>query len=292
MALDVATPAARTVAPAEALTPAEVRQRELLRQNVHQPGDPELTRLYGALNARHFSGLLPDMPVRWEPRLAEVGALAGESFVLEGMFGHIDEQTAILLNTNLQADEEAIRRALSHEMVHAYLYTIGDRSTNHGPAFRATLARLSTEGAFSGVVADEGERLRLRAWLETEAARLDRDGESVRRESASLAEEAQALEREAADLNAGVQAAGPGDAPLDRETVAAFYARRDAYNRRVADANARADRLRVALAEFNLQVERYNLMLWYPDGIDEADRFSPRSDSSRSGQTSRPRPGS
>jgi hypothetical protein len=50
--------------------------------------------------------------------------------------------------------------------------------------------------------------------------------------------------------------------------VDAFNARREAYNRRVGAANLRAERGRADVADFNQQVERYRLMLAYPDGKD------------------------
>src|SRR4029453_10098682 len=105
---------------------------------------------------------LSAMPVLWEPGLDRVGQLAAQAFTLEGMFGHVAKQSLILLNPNLQADQRALARALSHEMVHAYLFTTGDTTTNHGPAFQTVLQRLSSEGAFEGILASDQERESLR----------------------------------------------------------------------------------------------------------------------------------
>ena len=52
--------------------------------------------------------------------------------------------------------------------------------------------------------------------------------------------------------------------------------RRDEHNRRVEALNARTERGRAALLEFNRQVSRYNLMLVFPDGVDEEQLFAPR----------------
>lgn len=266
----IAGPAPVDVARGEVLSPIEARQREILRDNIGRPGDPALMHRYQALDQNHFGGRLPELPVMWEPRLAEVGALAARSFTLEGMFGHVGGKAAILLHPNLANDEPALARALAHEAVHAFLHGVGEESTRHGPSFRAELGRLAAEGAFTGIVADEATRSSLRAWLDEEAARLDRDAADVREEGGAIERERADLERAIEDINSR---SGP---PPTREAVDALNARREAYNRRVEAANERTVRGRAALAEFNRQVERYNLMLVYPDGIDEEDLVKPR----------------
>ncbi len=234
------------------LSPADARQRDLLEQNLGKPGDSALGRQYLAINDTHFDGALPAIPVLWEPRLADVGALAAQSFTLEGMFGHIDGRAAILLNPSLQADAEALKRALCHEMVHAHLYSIGDPATAHGPTFQTELRRLSAEGAFTGIVATAEERADLRAWLKTESARLDAEHDAMGRDGAEIERERGELERALANL--------------DPRDVDAVTAHREAYNQRAMDANARAARDRADVAEFNARAQRYNLMISYPDG--------------------------
>lgn len=272
----IASPAEGDVPRGKVLSPIEARQREILKDNLEKPGDPDLVRRYQALNAQHFAGRLPNIPVLWEPRLSEVGAMAARAFTLEGMFGHIGDKSAILLHPNLAGDHAALLRALSHEMVHAYLYSIGDPSTSHGPAFRTELQRLSSEGAFAGIVADEAVRTSLRAWLDEEAARLDADANDVGREGEEIERERAELERAFAEIN--TRSSGT---PPTRDEVDRLNARRDAYNRRVEDANTRTERGRAALAEFNKQVERYNLMLVYPDGVDEDELVKPRTPGAR-----------
>ena len=236
------------------LTSADTRQRQLLDANLDKPGDPLLDQSYAEINKQHFRGGLPPIPVRWEPRLADVGELAGRAFRLEGMFGHVGAKAVILLNPVLQNDQAGLRRALCHEMVHAQLYAAGQPSPEHGPAFQTILRRLSAESAFEGIVASDEERTNLRAWLDAEAARLEA-------EEASIAEEAAELQRERLELETA--AAAPNAAE-----VSAFNARRERYNWRVTQAQARVERDRADRTHFNLEVERYNLMLVYPDGMD------------------------
>lgn len=254
------------------MSPIEARQREILEDTLDLPEDPALGRRYRELSTKHYGGRLPALRVLWEPRLAEVGALARQAFSLEGMFGHVGQKAAILLNPKLQHDEAALARALAHEVVHAYLYSTGHASTSHGAEFQAELERLAAEGAFTGIHANGATRSSLRAWLDDEARRLEVDGAEVRREGEAIEQERAALEAAFADIN---DRGRRGQAAPTRDEVDSLNARRDSYNRRVEAANARAERGRADLAEFNRQVERYNLMLVYPDGIDEEESFSP-----------------
>jgi hypothetical protein len=249
-------------------------QQELLRQNVHRSGDPGLGALYADISARYYHGALPATPVRWEPRMADVGKLADDRFTLEGMFGHVGHDTVILLNPALQNSHEAVARALCHEIVHAYLFAIGDDSTDHGPAFQVELRRLAVAGAFAGMPASEADRATLHAWLDTEATRLDAEHEALDRVGADLASERGDIERAVANVSAPASAeAAP---PPGADVLAALTARRDAYNQEAVEARERTDRYRVDLERFNHEVARYNLMLVYPDGLDEAALLHPR----------------
>lgn len=244
-------------------SPAEALQQEILRAAIDQPGDPSLGAMYQALNARHFGAALPAMPVRWEPRLSEVGPLASRSFTLEGMFGHVGRKTAILLHPELKDDRAELDRTLSHEMVHAYLHVTGDMGTTHGPAFQAVLKRLADEGAFEGAVATDEERRQLRAWLDAESARLVLDRDAMARRGGEL-------EQERADLERALAAAGS----LDQASADILNARRVSYNSNVISANEEIGRHQHALAFLNREIERYNLMLKYPDGLDDAAMFT------------------
>lgn len=244
-------------------SPVEALQQDILRGAIDQPGDPALGAIYQALNARHFAAALPAMPVRWEPRLREVTLLVSRSFTLEGMFGHVGGKTAILLHPELKDDRAELDRTLSHEMVHAYLSVTGDMGTKHGPAFQAVLKRLSDEGAFEGAVATDEERRQLRAWLDAESARLVADRDAMARRSREL-------DQERAELARALGAA----ASLDRASADALNARQASYNSNAMSANDEIGRHQNALAFLNREIERYNLMLKYPDGLDEAAMFT------------------
>jgi SprT-like family len=252
------------------LSPVDARQEQILKENAGRPGDAELVAAYRSVNARHFAGALPVAVVRWEPALADVGALAGQGFTLEGMFGLVGRDAYILLNPSLKASPRALERALCHEIVHAYLATIGDATTTHGPAFKAVLHRLSSEGAFEGIAASEAAKITLRAWLDAESARLDADQKEVAAIGAEITREREALEQEQIALRAsasvGAAAATAVPAPLPVDTI---EIRRDRFNQRVTEINARIERGRRSLEVFNREVERYNLMMAYPDGLDE-----------------------
>jgi hypothetical protein len=166
-------------AAAPARTPVEARQRQLLEENVRLAGDPDLMTAYQTINVVYFAGALRDMPVRWEHGLESVGALAASPFTLDGMFGNAGKRQVILLNPRLKTDPPALKRALCHEMVHAYLFARGDTRTNHGPEFKAELQRLSSAGAFEGIAASHDDRARLRAWLDEEATRLEDERAAV-----------------------------------------------------------------------------------------------------------------
>ncbi len=245
-------------------SPVEALQQEILHAVIDQPGDPSLGAIYQALNARHFAAALPAIPVRWEPRLSEAASLASQPFTLEGMFGRAGRKMAILLHPELRADRAALDRTLSHEMVHAYLYVIGDMGTEHGAAFQAVLKRLSDEGAFEGAVATDEERRLLRAWLDAESARLVLDREAMARRGRELDQERAELERA---LGAATS--------LDQAGADALNARRASYNNNAMVANDEVGRHQNALAFLNREIERYNLMLKYPDGLDEAAMFTP-----------------
>jgi hypothetical protein len=114
-----------------------------------------------------------------------------------------------------------------------------DRSDGHGPKFQALLARLSNEGAFEGVVATDEERADLRASLERRSEEMD---------------------RESSHLRAAWSEIDGTDAT------------------RVQEYNTRVRRLREASADFDRRAAQYNLMISYPDGLDE-ERLARRASS-------------
>jgi hypothetical protein len=113
---------------------------------------------------------------------------------------------------------------------------LADRRDGHGPAFQTLLRRLSAEAAFEGVVATDQEKADLRASLERRTEELDRESSHLRAVWSEL------------------------------DTADAV---------RVEEYNSRVRRLQDAAADFNRLVVQYNLMLSYPDGLDE-DRLARR----------------
>jgi hypothetical protein len=286
-----------TTTAAHAVSPTDALQEELLHRNIERPGDPILGARFQAINARHFGGALPVIPVVWEPELAAVGELAQNRFRLEGMFGLVGNRSMILLNTRLQGDEQALDRALSHEMVHAYLHSVGDSITTHGPSFQAVLGRLAAEGAFEGIPSTADERASLRSWLDAETDRLEQERQSLNELEPGIEQERAAIERAVTDVGSASASAAAsasttgggateeapaaagasgGSGPVSDGDLRALEARRAAYNARAAEANERVDRYRAARDELSRQIARYNLMLVYPDGLDKADAKAAR----------------
>jgi hypothetical protein len=254
-------PAFVTAAASPPASPAEARQQQLLSANTGQPGDPDLGARFQAINRQHFDGTLPAIPVRWEPGLAEVGALMGQGITLQGMFGRAGRHDVILLNPVVKDDPRALDRALCHEMVHAYLFSIGEEHAAHGPAFQAILQRLSIEHAFEGIAADGAAKAELRAWLDAESQRIDADHREIDDLDRTMRDDGEVLNRDIAAFNARA------DRPL--EEAQALDARRDAFAERL-------DRARDEREHFNAEVARYNLMMAYPDGLDESAVVAPK----------------
>jgi hypothetical protein len=262
--------AGQQVANAAATASADALQREILREGLNRPAEPALAKRFAEINAKHFFNSLPAIPVVWEPRLAEVGVLAGRTFTLLGMFGQSGDRSIILLHPDLKDDAPGLDRALCHEMIHAYLFSVGDTSTDHGQAFRNVLHRLLNEGAFVSLEASPEERANLRLWLETESARLAAERKALDALAPDIEAERIAIERAVESLNARVSAANAaGHGGPSPEEIAVFNAQRDAYNNRAAAMNRRGLEFRIAQDEYNRQAARYNLMATYPDGLDE-----------------------
>ena len=262
--------AGQQVTNAAASASADALQEKLLRENLSHPADPALAKRFAEINSKHFFNSLPVIPVVWEPRLADVGTLAGRTFTLLGMFGQSGDREIILLHPDLKNDPAGLDRALCHEMIHAYLFSVGDTSTDHGQAFRKVLHRLLNEGAFVSLEASPEERATLRAWLDAESARLAAERKSLDELAPEVEAERLEIERAVESLNARVAAANAaGRGGPSPEEIAAFNAQRDAYNNRAAAMNRRGLEFRIAQDEYNLQAGRYNLMATYPDGLDE-----------------------
>lgn len=236
-----------------AADPESLREHAMIAANVAQPADPDLAAEFQAINMHYFGGDLPSMPVRWEPGLGTPGSTGATSFTLEGLFGHLGSKSVILLNPSLRQDAAARTRALCHEMVHASLFAAGDASANHGAAFQVVLRRLAAQGAFVGTPATDDERESLHAWLDEESVRIDAERQAMAELSADLDRERAGVERTLASSG----------------ETAELASRREAYNAKASAANDRLEHDRSDVAHFNAEVDRYNKMLVYPDGLDD-----------------------
>jgi hypothetical protein len=240
---------------------ADVLRQQLLQRNETLGSEPALADEYDAIDAQYFDRRLPAIAVRWEEGLADVGPLIAEGFRVEGLTnGHL-----ILLNPDVRSNPDELRRTLCHEMVHVAVWR---RATDHGPIFQHELRRLSEAGAFAGTLASDDEKAALRDSLRTQADALDREKWELENLQSELESDRAQLRAAIDELNARAAAAPDGTAPSAAE--------RDAANGRVADLrdrttqfNARLERFKASVAEYNRDAEHYNLMIAYPDGLDE-----------------------
>ena len=264
--------------------PAELTERKITEQDAGKLGDPELSAEYKEVNEKYFDNKLPAIPVLWEPRLGEIGPLKAEGFTEKGLWTTLGDKAFILLNPQFSQDATETRRVLCHEIVHEYLYSIGDEETHHGPKFQTVLRRLSEAGAFEGIPATEKEKSGVKSWVDAESARLEEESAWIRREKYELDQSEDSIDREAIILNrevdelnerissANEQGYGwPSDDEIESSKAKGrFHAQRVVdLQGRMAEFNARIDGYNAAVAQFNRTVNRYNLMMAYPDGLNE-----------------------
>lgn len=234
-------PGPSTRAPVRPPSADQAKTDELMRLNAQLASDPALASEYQAINTQFFAGRLPAVRIRWEPRLAEVGPLIAEGFRLEGA----TNGEVILLNPSLETDDEGFRRTLVHEMVHV---ETKDRDKEHGPVFQSRLRQLSEQGAFVGKVATEEEKQDLQRSIKATAGELERTESALTQTRAQI------------DTDAARVRAQP-DGPEARAAIADLQHRIDLYN-------ADIQRFNMDVARLNQQIEEYNLMVAYPDGLD------------------------
>jgi len=219
----------RAIAPT---TEDQKRTFEIFAANANLPGDPELAAAYNAINAEYFDSRLPAVRLRWESRLDEVGPMIADDFRMGG----VTDGKMILLNPAIHEDGDEFRRVLCHEMVHV---AVTAEQEPHGPIFQRYLKQLADRGAFRGRVATEDEKRQRRLALE--------------RKMADLSAEAGTLAQMKTALDAEASGGAPGADLTDR----------------VERYNSRVQRHNDAVVEFNRDIDEYNLMVTYPDGLDE-----------------------
>jgi len=265
-----------------AMSPAQAREREILEQDAGKLGDPELGEEYQEINEQHFRNRLPKIPVIWESRLSEIGPLVAEGFTEEGMACVFGDKLFILLNPQLRLDRRKRTGVLCHEMVHVHLFSIGDTKTKHGPAFQNVLHRLSAEGAFEGDWASQSEKLGLRSWLDRESARLEGEDSELERNRDDINHEGSNLDEAVRELNERISRANEqGFGWPSEDEIESFKSARDLFNQRAIDFNARVERHNADCTRFNRQANHYNLIMSYPDGLDEESLIPPKSGAGR-----------
>ncbi|HET7695250.1 MAG TPA: SprT-like domain-containing protein [Vicinamibacterales bacterium] len=208
----------------------QVRMDDLMRQNETRASEPDLADAYAIVNAQYFDNRLPPVRIRWEEGLDAIGPMIAENFRLEGL----TNGKVILLHPALAREPRQLRAVLCHEMVHV---SLRETSGAHGPEFQARLRSLAERGAFVGVVATDEEKAELKTALERTTRRLAGELHELRQLQSRLDAEAPSMTREALQ-----------DRIWD-------------FNRRVRQHNEDVD-------AFNRDIERYNLMITYPDGLD------------------------
>ncbi|HEV2247981.1 MAG TPA: SprT-like domain-containing protein [Terriglobia bacterium] len=245
-------------------------QERIVSLDAGRLGAPRLNTEFETINAKYFASKLPAMPVLWEPKLQEVGPLVAKGFTLEGLAAGYNGRQFILINSVLRKRSRELRRTLCHEMVHEYLYTEGDTTTNHGPAFQKILRILSGEGAFEGKWASASEKTRLTSWLHMQAGRLEAEKASLVETRKIMEDERATLNSQSADLNARIATANDQQSgwPSDQEADS-FKSRREALNQQADEFNVRVEEYSQNVVQFNHEVNRFNLMMAYPDGLDE-----------------------
>jgi hypothetical protein len=228
-----------------------------------RPEDVVLGRLFDELNARHFGGRLPDAKVMWA---SELDRLDVGDYRLNGM---TDGKT-ILLKTALRDHDADVRRTLCHEMVHVAFIAAGRKQTTHEPSFQEELRRIFEDGCFPAILASPDEKASLKTWLDSERSRLDAVRVQIDGEGAAIKQETARVGALLAALNERIESANASGSgwPAEADTAAAER-QRAALNDRIVILNSTIAANQGAQGEFNAAVERYNLMLSYPDGLAE-----------------------
>ncbi len=242
------------------------RKHDIVEAAATKSEDPELSQEYRQINEQYFQNELPVIPVIWEPRLAEVGPLIANDMTLRG----VTNGRLILLNDTIRGKRDETTATLCHEMVHVYFAVLGQKDEKHGPAFQGVLRRLSEQGAFKAVWASDAEKKALRSWIAHESDRLDAEFSVLDDLSKDIDRQQDRHDMEVTDLNDRIDDANQkGHGWPTGDEIDTVKAEGSLLSQYVADFNDRVDRVNADVRQFNLEARRYNLMMAYPDGLDE-----------------------
>jgi hypothetical protein len=238
-------------------------QQAILNASRDKAGDASLGLLFDQLNTRHFGGRLPNVKVLWE---GDLDRLDVGDYRLDGM----TDGRIVLIKAALKDDDADVRRTLCHEMVHVKFLAAGNRSTVHDAPFQSELRRIFDDGCFPAIWASPDEKASLEEWIDSERTRLDAVRAQVDAQSAAVKLETDRIERTFAELNERIglaNAAGSGwPSPDEAETA---ERQRTALNDSIVAYNSAVAANERDHARFNEAVQRYNLMMAYPDGLAE-----------------------
>ncbi len=176
----------------------------------------------------------------------------------------------VLLNSRLKSESKDRTAALCHEMVHVYLDGVGERGDQkHGPRFRETLRRLLDEGAFEGIAATEEERAALRSSVDLTSERIDQESAAISRELREIDHLETETNSRVSEFNDRMERANQLQAGWPSgEEKEQLKEDREALNERMTAFNVRVKSFNSAVRALNRDIDRYNLMMSYPDGLD------------------------
>lgn len=238
-------------------------KNEVFERNINKPSDAELVEEYRKINTQHFSNQLPLVPLHWEDSLTDASPNAAKGYRMQGLWTSDGQRAQIYMNPALKRNRTERTRTLCHEMVHEYLFTVGDSKTGHGPKFRAVLQRLLDEGAVEGTLVSESAKEVERLVLEQEKLGL----EHIEAEIAAAREPMGTLDTEFEELNDRIRTANMNGYGWPSEEEIELV--RSPHHEQVRLYNGLIREYNSGSTEFNRHIKRYNLMMSYPDGNEE-----------------------
>lgn len=115
---------------------------------------PDIKAMFHSLNAEHFNGEIPDIPVVWNTRMTTTAGYCRYSSTVGGRdrWGGASSRTLEPVRIDLSEklfrnegyDYAKVERTLVHEMVHAYLVHKYNEK-GHTPGFQSMMTRITGE---------------------------------------------------------------------------------------------------------------------------------------------------